>query len=178
MDDPLDRVYLEWLYDQVGPGHPNPRVTHAQLLRQLNSTEFTGWLPNDDNRAQDGLAIREEFVYDTNSRPVDEWVYLGCSFLEMLIGVARRLSFEAEGPPSEWFWHLIRNLGLTEYTDSNYNRRPLRCTNAVGEILEVVNWREYQPSGLGGLFPLKNPRENQAEAEVWRQMCSYLSELE
>jgi hypothetical protein len=114
MSDLLDDLYLEWLYDLVGRQAEN--VDHWHLLKQLNSREFIYLpeTPSDENRWEDGIALRREFVRRTHRQKIEQhWLDMGCSVLEMLIGMARRLAFEQpDGSVSEWFWHLIDNLGL------------------------------------------------------------------
>ena len=109
MTKPLDELYLEWLYSQVASLRSrNPERKHWALLRQLYSTEFVWFVPNDDNRVEDGRDLRHEFLEDEGLTDVDpEWMDLGCSAFEMMLGLARRLSFEAEGEPREWFWRLM-----------------------------------------------------------------------
>jgi hypothetical protein len=91
--------------------------------------------------------------------------------LEMLIGLARRLSFEAEGRADDWFWHLLENIKLDKYNDSSgYD------PDEVDDILERIIWRNYRPDGVGGLFPLNEPEEDQRKVELWYQLSAYLIE--
>lgn len=175
MSAPLDELYLEWLYSQVSPvKNRNPARTYWSLLRQLYKTEFVWLIPNDDNRVEDGRDLRYEFVDQHDLDDVDPfWMNLGCSMLEMLIGLSRRLSFEAEGEARVWFWHLIETLGLL-YNDKEFSPRHEK---EVYRKLEDVIWRNYASDGRGGLFPLSNPTQDQREVEIWYQLCSYLVEL-
>lgn len=102
------------------------------------------------------------------------WQQLGCSFLEMMIALSRRLAFEEEGQPSRWFWHLIENLGI-DVTDAYYN---IEIERAVNDRLDTVIYRTYDSTGMGGLFPLENPRQDQREVEIWYQLQAYLLEKE
>lgn len=177
MDEPLDELYLTWLYSQVGSVKSRSRSrTYWFLLRQLYKTEFVWLIANDDNRVEDGRDLRHEFVSELNVEPDDEWMSLGCSMLEMLVGLSRRLSFEAEGKPRDWFWHLIENLDLTHHTDAHCENSDL-CEERIAEILNVVIWRTYNPNGHGGLFPLRRPEEDQTNVELWYQLCAYVLEL-
>lgn len=170
MSDALDERYLEWLYDLVGPQDDN--VSHYKLMMKLLSTEFVMLVPNDDNRCADGIALRKEFMRSGRMiRPSRQWMAMGCSVLEMLIGVARHLSFSAEGEVGEWFWILIDNLGLTRFNDHRMHDA------RVDEILERLVWRNYSYDGNGGLFPLKQPHEDQRDVELWFQMESYILEM-
>lgn len=171
MSELLDDQYLDWLYARVGLQDEN--VYHNHLMRQLLSREFVMLVPNDDNRCVDGISLRKEFMDTTRmrSRPERHWLEMGCSVLEMLIGVSRHLAFEAEGKVGEWFWHLIENLGLTRYNDGRWNGR------LIDQIIERLVWRQYSFDGNGGLFPLQAPHDDQRRVEIWFQMEAYILEL-
>lgn len=174
VEKPLDERYLTWLYSQVAPvGIGNPVKTHWHLLGLLYRTEFVWWVGNDENRAEEGKALRSEFNEDRQMDIQDQdWMELGCSMLELLIVLSRRLSFEADGESREWFWELIDNLGLKEYTDAV--SLPVRH---VEDVLHRVNWRTYKHDGHGGLFPLKRATRNQCDVELLDQLSDYILEL-
>lgn len=174
MREPLDELYLRWLYSQVGNVKlKNPARTHWSLLRQLYKKEFIWLVPNDDNRLEDGRDLRMEFVHEEELTDLDpDWMELGCSFLEMLIGLARRLNFEEDQVSTpDWFWVLVDNLDLRDFNDK------FGCPiAAVDEVLDDVIWRTYRPDGYGGLFPLKHAEEDQRDVEIWYQLSAYLIE--
>jgi hypothetical protein len=166
----LDDRYFRWLYGLVadvkirkGP------YTHWNLLRQLFSIEFVWFVPNDDNRAEDGRELRAEWASSVDAHVDPHWASLGCSFLEMLIGLSRRLDFQTEHDVVFWFWHLIGNLGFLGHNDrSNF------CEEDVEDRVSVVIWRTYDRDGNGGLFPLRCVRKDQRRVEIWSQMNEYL----
>ena len=171
MDEPLEELYFRWLYSQVGSVKTRLKSkTYWGLLRQLHTKEFVWFIPNDDNRVMDGLQLRADFCAESGIEAVDEgWAAIGCSFLEMVIALTRRLSFEAEGEPLMWFWKLMRNLELTVWTDDQ--KIPVE---EISEKLDRVIWRTYEPNGRGGLFPIKNPDRDQTQVELWYQLNGYL----
>jgi len=173
MSKPLDELYFRWLYSQVGAVNARRKDrTYWEFLRILYTTEFVWFVPNDDNRVMDGILLREEFLENSEVAEVDEnWMALGCSFLEMLVGLSRRLSFEAEGEPLDWFWQLIRNLDMEGWTDDQKIPR-----EKISEKLNTVIWRRYKRNGLGGLFPLRFNKDDQRQKEIWYQMFDYLQE--
>lgn len=170
MTEALDDLYLSWLYDQVGGVRVrNKSRTYWDLFQQMYNKQFIWIVPNDDNRVQDGLDLRYEWSLESDIPQPPEWTNHGCSFLEMLVALSRRAAFEGEGHPPTWFWHFIDNLGLHECTDRpKYNQR------MVDEILDDVIWRTYKPNGHGGLFPLRYPKHDQRDVELWYQMSEYL----
>lgn len=174
MNEPLDELYFKWLYSQVGNAKlKNPDRTHWSLLRQLYSKEFIWIVPNDDNRLEDGLDLRRAFVEENGLwGHGSNWLELGCSMLEMLVALARTLAFEDESRDvGEWFWEMMRNLGLDKSTD----RTPVP-EDVVNEVLDDVIWRTYKRNGQGGLFPLRRARKNQCDVELWYQMNAYILE--
>lgn len=175
MTAPLDEQYFTWLYSQIGSLKTRDKSrTYWNLARQLFTKEFVWIVPNDDNRVEDGRNLRLEFVTEQGVEGVrPDWFDIGCSMLEMLVGLSRRLSFEAGGEPREWFFQLVENLGLYDLTDNKHIHE-----REVDRVLERVIWRNYEPDGNGGLFPLKYADRDQREIEIWYQMNSYLLELE
>jgi hypothetical protein len=171
----LDELYIQWLYSQVG----NVRLTSKSktfwsMARQLYKTEFVWFVPNDDNRAEDGRDLRYEFFDQTGEELDVDWFDQPCSMFELLLGLARRLSFEAGGEPRAWFWHLLDNLDLGRVTDAHYNDDTER---GIAEILDRINRRTYNRDGYGGLFPLRRPRRDQRKVELWYQLNAYIIEL-
>jgi len=173
MNEPLDDLYLTWLYSQIGSIKlKQPSRTYWSLFRQLYTKEFVWIIPNDDNRIEDGRDLRFKFRDDEGLDDIDpEWMELGCSMLEMLIALSQRLSFEGEGKSRRWFWHLIENLNLNIYNDKH--GVPFEEVNA---ILDRVIWRTYNRDGSGGLFPLRRAARDQRKIEIWYQMSAYLLE--
>ena len=166
----LDDQYFTWLYSLVADvkTRKGPR-TYWNLLKQLFCTEFAWFVPNDDNRAEDGRELRFEWASSEDVSVDINWELLGCSFLEMLIGLSRRLDFQTEQNSTFWFWHLIENLGLLGHNDrSNFDK------NDVDNRISAVIWRTYDFNGNGGLFPLRQTDNDQTKVEIWYQLNEYL----
>lgn len=175
----LDDVYLTWLYGHVGSvENTNPANNHWELLKVLYTTAFSGYVPNDDNRAADGKELRIEFLQTTDYPlydPYGSWFDLDCSMLEMILALARRAAYddEASGSPVEWFWRMIHNLELDGYTDDIFE---ISIQETVEEVLDRLNRRTYSQDGSGGLFPLHEAKEDQRTVELWTQLQTYLLE--
>lgn len=175
MSPPLDELYLRWLHSQVSPvTAKNPSRTYFKLMKQLYEKEFVWTVPNDDNRVLDGQNLRFEFLGEYEIDDVDDaWLDLGCSMLELLVGLSRRLAFDTDVEPREWFWILIQNLGVADLNDRQYNESKM---HELDEALERVIWRTYSPNGKGGLFPLQGIHLDQRTVELWYQMNAYVLE--
>jgi hypothetical protein len=132
---PLDELYFTWLYSKVGSVEKtDPSKTYWTLCRKLFTKEFVWIVANDDNRAEDGRDLRREFIEEERIGGVnEEWMRLGCSMLELLIALSRRLEFEAGETPRDWFWTLIRNLGMEFCSDA----APCH-DHTIDEALEAV----------------------------------------
>lgn len=169
----LDELYFEWLYSQICSVRlKNPTRTYWNLFKILFTKEFVWIIPNDDNRVEDGKDLRLEFLdaKEINCED-DEWLNMGCSMLELLIGLSRRLAFETNAEPAEWFWDLLENLDLRQYND-----RAHIPASKVDDILNTVIWRTYRRDGTGGLFPLQRAERDQRDIELWYQLSAYILE--
>lgn len=171
----LDDMYFEWLYSSIGAvRNRNPNRSYWELCKQLYKKEFTWIVRNDENRAEDGRDLRDEFISDWEIQVIDpEWLELGCSVFEMLVALSRRASFETSEEPDEWFWRMLENLDLRQYTDAVYGDI---VRDDVEVTLDRVIERTYDRNGVGGLFPLQKASRNQRKVELWHQMSSYIVE--
>lgn len=178
---PLDEAYFVWLYSQVGPVDTRNRSkTYWDLLRFLYKKKFI-WskhMERDGNRAQDGKDLRQVFLNETGHPPPSpDWLYDDCSVLEMLLALAQKIAFESldeDVNSAFWFWRMIENVGLYEFTDAN---PPTKET--VDLVFDRVMLREYEKNGYGGLFPLQHHQsrdDDQRNVELWYQGQAYLLE--
>lgn len=169
-----DERYFAWLYAQVADAKTrDPAKSHYLLCEQLYKTPFRYSILNDENRAEDGIDLREEYCDSTGDRVGPDWFSLECSIFELFIGLARRAAFQTNGRPDVWFWIMLQNLELSKYTDDIYHDM---INDAVIESLDRFLDREYDVNGTGGLFPLKNPERDQRDVELWYQLSAYLLE--
>lgn len=170
--EPIESAYFNWLCAKVS--RPDVHIRYWKLLQELHHTEFVWTVdaPMDENRAEDGLDLRREFVETTHNEPDPSWAYLGCSILEMLIAFSRRAEFVTERRSRDWFWECLKNLGIDHLSDGVFDGHD------VTGILERVIWRQFEYNGEGGLFPLHDPPEDQRKVEIWYQFCEYLVDHE
>lgn len=169
MDSALDALYLNWLYSCIErPDDPS----YFELLDIMFKTKFEWLVPNDDNRALDGIDLRRRFIFEqATGHPPSDWMQLDCSFLEMLVALANRLAFQLDESVPNAFWHLARNMGFDEtFSDGNFDPQE------VEDILTMVMWRTYDYKGQGGLFPREAPDKDQREVELLYQMYGYVIE--
>lgn len=168
--------YFDFLCDIVWDSHAEK---HPQIILfdQLYNMEYIWLIPNDDNRYEDGIALRDTFIDEGGQ--AHALPFGPCTVLEMLIGLSYRLVLEIEQSrweksTNEWFWVLIDNLGLN-FRHDEYGFPP----DYVDLIVEKVNnfmHRHYKYNGNGGLFPIKRPKHDQRKIEIWYQMSEYVLE--
>ena len=171
--------YFQWLCERVGvTGMSGGESNYYILLGILHNTPFRYYIPQDENRAEDGKELRKDYAIANCAGNEFEALNEGdCSVLEMLVALASRMEFELSGPnyaaepmEDECFWMLIENLGLSKYTDeSGYGWK-----DSVLSILNRFMERRYDANGRGGLFPLSKTTTNQRTLEIWYQMHAWI----
>lgn len=171
MPEPIDHAYFNWLRAKVLT-HDTPSYLYLDLLKILYRTEFVWLLIGDKNREDDGLELRIHFLNAAGVHPDQQWFESPCSVLEVLIAFAERASFDTDMPVKDWFWIFMTNLGLDGYSG------PVNSSDeaVINDVLERFIFRTYDHSGYGGLFPLREPRENQRDLEIWIQFNRYLDD--
>lgn len=163
-----DKNYYQWLVKQIRV--PVEARELDTVFSIMFDTEFVWLIGNDENRIADGRDLRVEYLNrkhidgDVDSEPI--------SFLEVLIGLSRRIAFLVERKPEFEAWRLVKNLKLGGFRDPLDSREVAK----VKQTLERVIWRGYRPDGSGGFFPLTNPQNDQSKAEIWSQMNAYIQE--
>lgn len=167
-----EKRYFKWLCDQV----PDPRGGHTLLLLKLFDTRFIYILPMDKNRMHDGVDLRDIYVSRTgHEMPKADDTH--CTVLEMMVGLSIRCEKEqmhnqdfGDRTPI-WFWGMVRSMGLADQTDENFDEEA--CDIAIAKMMG----RQYDYNGKGGLFTVKEPREDMRTIEIWYQMMRYLNEM-
>lgn len=165
-------AYLEWLSAQITP---NRQRNFQELFYILYEKEFFYVVANDNSRIQDVHALRHACFRDFDVKPYITTDVLGpISVLEVLIALSKRLAWQTSSDPDAWAWQLLVNLQLNQYS----GRISRRLAEEIDGMLDRLIWRQYEPDGVGGFFPLANPGRDQTEVEMWCQMSAYLYEQE
>ena len=184
--------YFNWLCKIIQVEQKNK--SYWILARRLFDREFEWYILNDDNRAEDGLWLRDDF--DTDFRVNLSSVYHErCNMLEMLIALAKRFDeiVQKEGQTGYaalCFWEMMDNCELSRYTDDwfietlgGYKRISGKIPGETGwdtclidRIIDKIIYREYTRLGHGGLFPLKFAKKDQRKVELWYQLSEYINQ--
>lgn len=159
----LMEKYFRYLYGMLEDGEywPEGYRTVAKILFEI---PFRSTIPNDDNRAIDGLSLREKY-----GRPIED-ICEECTMLEMLIALCERMQWELLGDLNNnsigyWFSVIMNNLEIEE-----------GCNDEEYITMTILNARDrqYDRFGHGGFFPLKWARKDQRRVELWYQMQDFL----
>lgn len=167
-------AYFEWMYDLVCS---NTRGSYRKLLTYLSNVEFRYLIPMDANRAEDGINLRDRFIFENGRRYMRDLPDGPCSVFEMILALAMRCGeqimddLEDDNKTAYWFWVMIQNLGLSYMTDARFE------PNTADDIIQKFLDREYEPNGEGGLFTVENSVYDLRQVEIWYQMCFYLDNV-
>lgn len=154
--------YIEKLLKKVDFDKYFRAYEYAALMKHLYNTRFV-YDDMDYNRAEDALEVKLDGLNEPN-------------FLEFLVSLVIRFvddkiyNIDEYNQKLHVFLELLVNLNLLQYTDNMYIKEE------IDEKLDRFMHRKYKYDGSGGLFPLKNPIENQRKTDIWTQMNSYINE--
>lgn len=174
---------LNGIIEDITPGNatiPDPDYeTFFQLAYILFTTPFICGLDKDETRVYEGKKLR--YWWATLHSRYDNYECLNgpCSMLEMLIALAIQIDVQImQGPYEkdrsvEWFWEMLRNLGISEFDDYHFSSENARI---IRDALDRINTRRYCKDGSGGLYPLKNANSDQRFVPIWVQMQEYFKE--
>lgn len=168
-------AYRSWIERSMGASG------YSILLDYLHDVEFEWVIPEDGRRAKDGIYLRARFESESGLPLPDGWEDWPCSFLEMLVALSYSMEDVLYDPekgtsPAAWFWTMLSNIGLRYFDDGFVLRKGKDAYERMDDAVERVMSRDYRPDGRGGLFPLRNPLEDQRDVELWYQLNEYVME--
>lgn len=178
--DELNNEYFEWMYQLVCNEPYYRRLSYRKLLQHLHNIEFIYIIGMDGNRAEDGIDLRYRFGYERQHNDPMVAAFLdfrSCSVLEMIVALSLKCEEHIMDDPeignrtSQWFWTMIKNLGLESTHDANFNEEYVN--GVVSRFLD----RKYKRNGDGGLFTVDHCKADLRGVEIWHQMCWYLDEI-
>lgn len=175
-----DRIideYFEYLCQLIDAKRFARNVSYRKLLMRLHDTEFTWFVPYDDNRADDGIQLRRRFALIRNDITLANYITGPCSVLEMMVALAVRCEETIMDDAllgnrtGQWFWDMVHNLGLSPMTDSRFDK------NIVDDVIARFLNRDYEPNGKGGLFTVEHCERDMRTVEIWCQLSWYLDSI-
>ena len=161
--------YIHWvLKDKLGLTEKECKDNRC-LVSALAEVEFIWRHPMDENRANDGLELRDDYEYETG-----EYLDKGsglmpqCTFFEMVAALAIRCenqimrNLSLGDRTSKWFFEFLDNLDL------------LGCDER--DVEKIVRTCEAFMDGKKDMFPLKKRGIKQSNEQIWKQLTAYLNE--
>lgn len=150
------------------------------LAKTLWDTDFTWSLDMDADRAANGMALRKRYYEEGGTDGYDG----PCTVLEVLVALADRMAaifdeLDGECKTPMFFWEMIENLELENYSDMAFEDYPARVHGFFNRMdRRIERWldRRFEPDGRGSPFPLRRPRQDQREVDLWYQANAYMTE--
>lgn len=169
--------YFGYLCSVVGADDPDS--SYIRLMKVLFSVPFIAHLEMDMNRVMDGLQMRRDYQDAEMMDDRDGYFDSDVTVLEVLIALAERINDELDWNPYRdqtvvWFWEMLANLGLDGLDDESW--KDPDSTLLAGDIIDIWVDRRYDRDGFGGIFPLRNPSNDQRDVEIWYQANAYFLE--
>lgn len=172
--------YFAWLCEIVCVDGRYTDESYWVLAKRLWDTDFYWILDRDESRAKSVSILRYRYQCIGGTD-----IYKGpATVLEVLVTLAENINdildeLDDENRATMYFWEMIDNLGLSEFSDQFVDEGPENRLISKDEIdKRLENWmdRRIEYDGTGGLFPLNRPKEDQADVEIWYQMNAYIIE--
>lgn len=178
IDSRIRDEYFSWMCDKVCGERFSDAISYRRLLAYLHDSEFICVLGMDRNRAEDGISLRRHFALELGYEPyITDYLDGPCSILEMMVALAIHIEKDLMDDPrigdrtAQWFWGMIRSLGLNGMYDVAFNE------NLVEDVIIHFLNREYEPDGHGGLFTVRNCYTDMRDLEINIQRNLYLNTL-
>lgn len=174
MDYEFIDQYFNWLCHFIGGCG-----RYEKLYRQMHDTAFVYLIAMDSNRAEDGISLRTRYEFEMGMPSgsfISAYGNRPCSIFEMMVALSIRCENDIMSDDFYndrtyyWFEKMVKNLGLADMTDSNYDY------DKVSFILDRFLYRQYAPNGEGGLFIINKPGIDVRSMEIWIQMNWYLND--
>lgn len=174
--------YLCWLMNQCQLIAEGPDG-YLQLCRILMETYFLSLIEFDENRAEEGKALREEWAESVCGDTFDiDLLPYTCTMLELILVMARRMAYEMadsqyEAGVGKWVMEILENAGLATFRNDYFETDPEYHENRIRSILKDIVYRRYLHTGDGSFFPAKYyTTKDYRQMELLTQMNNYLAE--
>lgn len=161
--------YFDWLMDIIGAGPDTNYQGRHRLFFFLFKKEYTWVNPMDENRAIDGMGMRDIFYENTGKQ---SGVTGPCSVLEMLVGLIFRMNEDLYGEINEalatkMIVTMLNSMDIFECNDSHFDDEYV-CVQ-----IDNMMSNNIEPSGKGGLF-IVNGKEDMRDLDIWYQCLRWL----
>lgn len=167
----FEQLYFDFLVEFVCT--KSEAAGYSDVLEYLYKKPFYYKLSLDQNRAADGVGMRERFANNYMNGiyfvPIMNTIdYRDCSMLEMMVALAYRMEKDILNDDSlgnrtgKWFWTMMENIGIDK-TDREF------VYDDVDEKVDICLERGYDYEGHGSFFTVHNPRKDMRDTDIWYQ---------
>ena len=194
----VKKSYFNYLLSTISDHDHDAEKEYTKLCTLLFNTPYVVLNPMDANRVSDVTVLRDSWL--NSIRIKDEQLRLeyakdieatGTSILEVLIALVLKINNQVLADPdrpelpANLFWNLIDNIVAYGSFGSKYTKASEVLTDDIWcdfasdtmiACLNRINTRTYHPDGVGGLFPLRNPKINQRKEELWTCCMACINE--
>lgn len=181
-DYSIDSEYVGWLFERVdGPALDEYLDVMMTILAILHNTKFEVVLPMDENRAKDGISLRNIWLFERpcdyqNSDEFRVWMSMPCSVLEALVALSEKMVMQLDSSVSFCFATLLDNIGIKRYR--NYVELGAVEAEDISRRLDIFMRRKYNPDGTGGgAFPIEGTNIDMLQTELLYQMYAYVRRI-
>lgn len=157
--------YLPWL---IRRGCLNE---YRDLASAWDEIEFVWYIPEDGDKAEQALRMRDEYEYETN-RPCPRQG--PASFLELFVSITDTLTAMIYQDRATFTKSILMNLGVRNAQDALLVD-PAVYARAI-DSAETVMHRTYRKNGYGGLFMV--PGADLREMPLRDQMILWANEYD
>jgi hypothetical protein len=150
--------------------------TYYFLAIVLNSIEFYYTMPEDENRALDGINLRKSYSNNTED-DIFEIMSCGCTALELLVALSMHMNNITYYPgdnESAWFWIMLENLDI-RISDKDWPKQD--SLDIIKSNLSRWFDRKFTKKGKGSPFPMKKCQEDLRHVNMWDHMQWYIGEI-
>lgn len=179
----IHNEYFDWLCDQVSEEQRYCFMgnQYRYLLDILYDFVFYVSLDRDENRLKDGQYLRYLFAVERgyiHGPKYEEFrnSFSDVSVLEVLVAFCKRIGDEILydpnvdfDPSARLFWTMIFNADLAKIDGECF---PIEYEEVCDKLVMILD-RDYDASGAGGFFPLRFPKQDQRNVELWYQFMAY-----
>lgn len=123
----------------------------------------------------------EENLNDKDTETVYKSIRGDCCLFEVILCLAYSVNemfedFDAFDGPSHFFQTMMKNVGFDLYDDEDLDTIGEQVKKYWQRCIDRVLNREYEPDGMHGLFPVKNPERDLRRISLWQQMNKWVDQ--
>lgn len=166
--------YTFWLLSNLMSDEDHNTYYFLGLV--LNGIEFYYTMPEDENRALDGISLRKSYSNNTED-DIFGIMSCGCTALELLVALSMHMNNITYYPgdnESAWFWIMLENLDI-KISDKDWPKQD--SLDIIKSNLSRWFDRKFTKKGKGSPFPMKKCQEDLRHVNMWDHMQWYIGEI-